>query len=152
MTDLGEYERRIAAALQRIGAGLSQRAAGPGDAMLAQALEDERTANAQLQERLRQLRDRGDARVAAALAERDAARAEVAAMDATLQSLRASQSDLSETVAALRAALAEGVAEPDLVNRAMQAEIDGLRALRAADAAEVDQVLNELRPLVAEGP
>ena len=149
MTDLGEYERRIAAALQRIGAGLSRRA--PEDGMLTQVLEDERTANAQLQERLRQLHDRGDARVAAALAERDAARAELAAMDAALQSLRASQSDLSETVASLRASLAEGVAEPDLVNRAMQAEIDGLRALRAADAAEVDQVLNELRPLVAEG-
>ncbi len=151
MTDLGEYERRIAAALQRIGAGLSRGGAPVDAAALAQALDEERTANAQLQERLRQLHDRGDARVAAALADRDAARAEVAAMDATLQSLRASQSDLSETVATLRAALAEGVAEPDLVNRAMQAEIDGLRALRAADAAEVDQVLNELRPLVAEG-
>lgn len=165
MGGVEEFERRIAAALARIGEGLARAQvppAGGGDtaggdgaaevAALRAALDEERTANAQLEERLRGLRDRHEAREAALIADRDAARAQLADLDAALQSLRQSQAELSETVAQLRGALAAEVAEPDLVNRAMQAEIDGLRALRGADAAEVDAVIAELRPLIEAAP
>lgn len=176
MGDGTEFERRIAAAFARIAGGLDRAAAAaaergrdrpsvppapvaapaamPAEADIAAlriALDEERTANAQLEERLRLLRDRGDSRLTAALAERDAARARVAELDGALQGLRQSQAELREMAGQLRAALAEGVAEPDLVNRAMQAEIDALVALRAADAAEVDAVIAELRPLIEEG-
>lgn len=165
MSDVTEYERRIAAALGRIAEGLARlrdratpvQAAAPAEgdsvsaAALQTALDEERTANAQLEERLRQLRDRNEARLAAAMAERDAARAQLAELDRALQDLRRSQAELREMTGQLRAALAAQVAEPELVNRAMQAELDGLQAQRAADVAEVDAVLAELRPLIEEG-
>lgn len=165
MSDVTEYERRIAAALGRIAGGLARLREAPATvgeqqgeadtgrsvAALQVALDEERTANAQLQERLRLLRDRNEDRVAALTAERDAARAQLAELDRALQDLRHSQAELREMAAQLRTALAANVAEPELVNRAMQAELDGLQAQRAADAAEVDAVLAELRPLIEEG-
>lgn len=164
MSDVAEYERRIAGALARIGTGLSRLRAAPAadspqpegapaaaDDGLRAALAEEQVVTAQLQERLRALHDRHEAREAAVQAERAGLRDRLAQMDDALQGLRQSQAELTELVTQLRAAVAEDVAEPDLVNRAMQAEIDGLRALRIADAAEVDAVIAELRPLIEEG-
>ena len=165
MTDVAEYERRIGAALSRISDGIARlREAAPGQTpafrpgtaagadigALQAALDDERTANAQLEDRLKALRDRHEAREAAIAAERAALRTRLAELDGVLQGLRASQADLNEVVAQVRSALAAQVAEPELVNRAMQAELDGLRALRRADAAEVDAVISELRPMIEE--
>ena len=39
---------------------------------------------------------------------------------------------------------------PGMIDTALAAEIDALQALRAADAAEVDMILAELKPLIAE--
>jgi hypothetical protein len=37
-----------------------------------------------------------------------------------------------------------------LVNKAMLAELEALRATRAADAAEMDAILQELTPIIAQ--
>jgi chromosome segregation ATPase len=73
----------------------------------------------------------------------------LAKLDMEAQRLRLANDRLRETNEALRQANAEGVAEPKLINRAMLAEIEGLRAARAADAAEAGAVLKKLDKLLS---
>ena len=54
--------------------------------------------------------------------------------------------------AALIDANAEGVGEPHLINRAMLAELEGLRAARATDVAESSAILAALVPLIDKLP
>ncbi|MEL7177558.1 MAG: hypothetical protein AAGK28_13650 [Pseudomonadota bacterium] len=161
MSNLAEYERRISAALEKIGAGvetLSKPVAAPQTsgleaelAGLRAQLEDEKTANAQLEERIRTLKARQDNEVAGQ-GEALAAQAEkISNIDKELQHLRQVNVQLREAVSALREANAEGLAEPHLINKAMLTELEALRAVQAADAAEVDVILNELAPLMKEG-
>ncbi len=70
-------------------------------------------------------------------------------LDGALQSLRKANQQLRDNNTALRTANAEGVAEPHLINKAMMAELDGLRAARTADRAEMDVLLTELGQITA---
>ncbi len=166
MSQIEELHGRITAAMERIGVGVSAMAereitAAP-DPMLAQALEEEQLANAQLQERLRLLKARHADELAALRADLENAaevqtlRAELAAqgdamrrLDTDVQRLRAANDQLRQSNAALRAANESGVGEPELINQAMQAELEGLRAARATDVAEIGAVLAKLEPLLA---
>jgi len=123
-------------------------AAAPEVAELRDALEDEKLANAQLEERLRVLR----ARLAEAEAAppTDAAPDGLAELDVELQRLREANDELAKSNAALREANAEGVGEPQLINEGLIAELQGLRAARAAEAAEAAAVYGALGPLLAE--
>jgi hypothetical protein len=49
-----------------------------------------------------------------------------------------------------RSSAKAGVSELHLVNKAMMAELRALRATRAADAAEMDVILGELRPILQQ--
>ena len=69
-----------------------------------------------------------------------------------MQTLRASNDQLRQSNAALRAANAEGVADPALINSGLEAEVEGLKAARATDQAEVNAVLARLEPLLATAP
>lgn len=129
MQDIVELERRITAALDRIGAGLDRRGAGTGDgsgaddiARLTEALDEERMANAQLNERVRVLHERVGQDASAEIAE--------------LQGQLAAQTD---EIGTLRRVLAEA-----------GKEIAALRAARAAEAAELADVVAALDPLVME--
>lgn len=73
-------------------------------------------------------------------------------LDGELQALRASNDQLRAANEALRSANAEGVGDPSLINQAMEAEIEGLRAARAADKAEVNAVIERLAPLLPNAP
>jgi len=157
MSDLAEYERRISAALEAIGAGVEALAKPAPDQGSAEAelvdlrakLEEEKVANAQLEERVRKLKRRKDrdAEQAKAL---EAQNAKIASIDKELQHLRQVNGQLRDTVAKLRDANSEGVAEPHLINKTMLTELEALRAVQAADAAEVDAILEELAPLMKE--
>jgi len=57
---------------------------------------------------------------------------------------------LTSTIDALRTANEAGVGEPHLINKAMMAELEALRASRATDVAEADAILGALTPLVAK--
>ncbi|PVA12078.1 hypothetical protein DC366_02355 [Pelagivirga sediminicola] len=161
MSDIDAMQGRIMAALDRIGQGLDGLTVDTGDTEiegLRQQLEDEALANAQLEERVKKLNERARAAEEAMRAAEEARTAEtsgqagreqerVAALkrlDGELQSLRAANQQLRDNNKALREANAEGVAEPHLINKAMMAELDGLRAARAADRAEMDVLLVEL--------
>jgi len=77
-----------------------------------------------------------------------AAMPDLSALDAQLQSLRATNEQLVQSNAALRAANAEGVADTDLINKSMEAELEGQRAARATDKVEMEAVLARLEPLL----
>ena len=150
MSDIEELQGRITAAIDRIAHGvdgMSAAAAGP-DPEMVQALEDERTANAQLSERVRSLSTRSDAEMAQMRAQVEEADARMAQLDVEVQRVRRANVHLLEASEALREANAEGVGDADLINQAMLAELEALRAQRAADIAESSAIMAALGPLV----
>ncbi|MEQ3707912.1 MAG: hypothetical protein ABNH38_07245 [Tateyamaria sp.] len=150
MSEIDALQQRLTAAMDRIAAGASALGAAQGGntAELQAALDDEKTANAQLTERVRKMSDRQEEALAEARAAAEATQTRVAAMDLELQRLRKANDQLRESNAALRTANQEGVGEPHLINKAMMAELEGLRAARAADVAEASSILGALGPLL----
>ncbi|MEM8654749.1 MAG: hypothetical protein AAGF36_08375 [Pseudomonadota bacterium] len=148
MSDIDALQQRLTAAMDRIAMGLGGLDNADDDAIAAlqTALDDERTVNAQLTERVRKLSDAQDSAQAAA----DAAQARMKDLDLELQRLRAANDQLRESNAALRTANEEGVGEPHLINTAMRAELEGLRAARAVDVAEASSIINALTPLLSQ--
>ncbi|MEO0702512.1 MAG: hypothetical protein AAFY80_10275 [Pseudomonadota bacterium] len=149
MTDITELQRRITAALDRIGTGVNRMGA-PADPGLADALEAERMANAQLEERVRAIKETQETTVATLEAEVASLRNALAATDADLQQVRSVNAELRASNAALRSANAEGLADAELVNAALQVELDALKALQAGDRAEIDRVLATIEPMLEE--
>lgn len=164
MQQIAELERRITAALERIGRGVETLslsavahqgdAAGGGDAAeiarLAEALEEERMANAQLNERLRVVREK-DSGVQASLAAKLAtSESQLEAYGGELTRLRRTVIQLNGELGKLREAAVSGVAEPQLINRAMLAELEAMRGSRASEAAELADIVAALNPLIEE--
>ena len=159
MSDINSLQGRITAALDRIGAGVSQlnkvspqaesTAVAEADALRGQ-LEEERSANAQLEERVRVLKERQDGNIAKLEKRVETQAATLAGLDAELQRLRASNAELRELNAQLRSAASDGATSPELINRATIAEVEALAAQRATDEAEIDAIITELKPLIEE--
>ncbi|MFT4148939.1 MAG: hypothetical protein QM656_01985 [Paracoccaceae bacterium] len=157
MEQIAGLERRITAALDRLSRGIDALGwAGPasadaGDAgFLAARLEEEQQANAQLAERLRAVRER---EAEARLAIQDQTEHLTRRLDEQgieVQRLHRVVVQLREQLRIHREAAAGQVADPQQINRAMLAELEALRATRAAEVAEMDGILAELAPLVAE--
>lgn len=163
MQQIAELERRITAALERIGRGVDGLSApvslvasptagiDPEEvARLNEALDEERMANAQLSERLRAVRDK-EAASAAALHARIA---DLTRQDeergAELNRLRRTVAHLTDELSALRATAQDSLADPAQINRALLAELEALRATRAAEAAELADIVAALNPLIEE--
>jgi hypothetical protein len=160
MQEISELEQRITAALARIGKGVDRLSAQPrppalapasgggADASLRAQLEEEKSLTAQLQERLRAAKEReqkGD------LQEKiDKLTQQLDVQGLELQRMRRTNATLRDQLAALRAAQAAGVTEPQLINKAMAAELDALRALRLTEMAEMDEILAALEPHLTE--
>ncbi|HKK97492.1 MAG TPA: hypothetical protein VJ928_04880 [Marivita sp.] len=169
MTQIDELQQRITAALDRVAQGVErmdaqahavsptpeQAAVDPDEVeRLKTALEDEKLANAQLEERVRKLHETHQQDLEAARAEAAAApvsaepAVDVTALDADLQRLKQANEMLRATNEDLRSALAENVGEPHLINKAMLAELEGLRAAHAVEVAETNAILTSLAPLL----
>lgn len=145
---LAALEARLAAAFDRIARGLDRLPAAAPAEGLAEVLEVEREANAQLAERLRTVKEQAgaqraeaQARIAELIRQLDTQGIELARLKKTVLQLR-------ETLRAQTDAMAEGIAEPHLINRAMLSELETLRALRLTEMTEMDAVLGELSSLV----
>lgn len=167
MSDIVELERRITAALDRIGRGVEGLSAAqaaapqidPGEVeALKAALEDERTANAQLEERVKAIREKQDQQVLAMEFELSAVKTEAAQLredmddlDGKLSVLQQSNATLIESADALRAAAAEGI-EPSDVIAVLEAELASLKAAREADRASLALAMTALEPLMAAKP
>jgi|TARA_B110000908_G_scaffold164219_1_gene211922 chromosome segregation ATPase len=152
MSDIDELQRRITAAMDRVAGGLDQLGANSGGdtAALEQALEDEKLANAQLSERVRLLKQRQDDELADIKATAAAATAQMAGLDLEVQRVRKANDELRNSNQVLRAANEAGVAEPHLINKAMMAELEALRAARAVDVSETNAIIDALTPLIAD--
>jgi chromosome segregation ATPase len=164
MQDIAELERRITAAMARIGRGvesLSAHVPVPSDtptamlpesdfAALNEKLDEERMLNAQLQERLRAVHQKDEAAQAALTDQISALNAQVAAQTDELELLRNSTATLNAELAALRDVAELGVTEPEHINHAMLTELDALRAARAAEAEELSDIIAALNPLIEE--
>ena len=168
MTDIADLENRLSAAMDRIATGLNSLgdapAAASGDqsgdqseeiAALKAALEEERTANAQLEARVKALTAAAEARasgdtdgeVAAVTgahqqeieAIRDAAaeeRAAWAGLNQRLVRLRRSNKLMRSNTLALRQAAADMVVDPELINNSLQVELDAAIAAQELERAE----------------
>ncbi len=160
MSDVNELEGRIAAALERIGLAIDALPAGDATAALAdlpaessqmalqEALQAERDETADMAARLRA----AEREIAEAQGLRETVARLTAQLDAQgldVQRMRQNVVQLRETVRALREAQASGV-EAHLLNSALLAELDALRVTRASEIAEMDEILAELKPLIAE--
>ncbi|MCG3267518.1 hypothetical protein [Yoonia sp. I 8.24] len=149
MSEMSALEGRITTALDRIRQGIETQQASDGDAELRAALEAERAANAELVARVRALKERQDTQVASLTDRVEKQRVQLAAYDAQIQTLRASNAQMREINTKLRDAVTEGLT-PDLVNAAVAAELQAIQDQRNAEAAEIDAILTELKPLVEE--
>jgi len=140
MSQIEELQGRIAAALDRIGQGVDRLVQGEAPdadelAALRQELADERIANEQLKARVTALRERREALETELEDARQTSSESIRKVDADLQGLRAANE--------------AGVVEPHLINNAMMAELEGLRATRAADRAETEAICSELAEAVS---
>ncbi len=176
MSDLAELERRITAALARIGTGLdrlaSQTAVQAQDpepappevapvepatpavdtaeiSRLQEALEAERGTNAQLTERLRAIKERDGKQEAVLEARIEQLTRQLDLQGLEIHRMRKSTIQLREALRGLREQQ-EGSVEAHLINKAMLAELEALRAARSSEAAELDEILAELAPILAE--
>ncbi|MEP2029941.1 MAG: hypothetical protein ABJI96_14665 [Paracoccaceae bacterium] len=154
MSQIDELQSRITAAMDRIGQGLDGLSNAPNAEEMqareaqAQQLEEEKLANAQLHERVNRLKQSlTDARInlSSHIEERNSSAEK---LDTEIGRLRKANAQLRDSNQALREANEAGVAEPHLINKAMLAELEGMRAVRAAEAAETQAILGTLGPLI----
>lgn len=159
MNQITELERRITAALVRIGVGLDRidsegAKAGSGggeETRLSEALEAERATNAQLNERVRAIRERQETTVAGLERKLERMTRQLDAQGIEMQRLKKTGVGLREALRGLRGAQEAGLTEPHLINKSMLAELESLRAERQAEVIEMAEILDELAPLIGEG-
>ena len=173
MDDIVELERRITAALMRIGQGLEQMVSAPAGlqvaapsghgpvatladgvaeaeiARLNEALDEEKMLSAQLNERLRVVRDKESAERLVLQTEVERLMKLLDVQGLEMQRLKRTVASLREQTRGLAEAQAEGRVEPHLINKAMLTELEALRALRSAEAADLDELIAALDPLAA---
>lgn len=160
MSQIEDLQRRIMVAMERIGTGVEALGRAVPDEGgqqdgLQSALEDERIANAQLQERLKSLKDRHEQEV-------DALRGDLERLKGPTQAevenekLRQDLSDATEKLASVEAARAELAAAKAALEDteeldALKVENDRLRAELAGreDTGPLRAELEELRQAVA---
>ena len=174
MSDLAPVERRLSAALERIARHLDKAPAAAGKpargsvfglgartepqpdpeqaalvASLRDALDKERAANAQLSERVHQVKQRQETTIAQL--ERRLARLTEQLDLPSLEMLRLKKANakLIEANTGLREAQVEAFPDATLINRSISAELEALQAERRAEMAEMEEILAELKPLVA---
>ncbi|MEL7105513.1 MAG: hypothetical protein AAGM21_06315 [Pseudomonadota bacterium] len=157
MSDIAEYQSRITSALDRISVALEGGAGGAGDSEMAAALDAERTANAQLEERVRAIKDKQETTIAALEQAVSDLEAEVQSLknaladrDGGLQRMRRVNEELRRSNSALREANAAGLADAHLVNTGMMAELEALRADHASTTSELAEIALVLDPILAE--
>ncbi|SIO08712.1 hypothetical protein SAMN05444722_0368 [Rhodovulum sp. ES.010] len=158
MSEITEFERRITAALERIGQGLEALERIDPDRPdpselegLREALETERSANAQLNERVKAIRERQETQVARLDQRAQDMTARAEKLEAEVDRLRAVNARLRETSAALRAANADGLGDAGAIDAAMAAEIEALAAMRESERSELEDIIAELKPLADGG-
>lgn len=138
MSEIADFESRITMALERINAGLDAMAASGADdvAALNEALDVEKMANSQLQEQV------------------DALGEKLAGQEDQVRDLEQDTKRLNDENAELRLGsekIAADAADADAANVAIQTELEALRVTRKTDLAELQTIMDELKPIIAGG-
>lgn len=165
-SNLAELERRITTALSRIGTGLDKLGTTPAPVAvpsgedssaleaevtrLKTALAAEKAMVVQLNERLKAVPARESLSQTQLEAKVEKMTQQLDIQGLELQRMRKSTVQLREHLRVLHEAAADNLAEPQLVNKAMLAELESLRATRHTETAEMDEILAELKPLIEE--
>ncbi|WP_439560171.1 hypothetical protein [Roseinatronobacter sp.] len=161
MSDIKNLEQRILRALDRISRNVDAVRAAPVQQQtpppaqdtsdLRAQLDAERAKNAQLTERVNAVRQRQESSFTSL--ERRLARMTEQLDLQSLEMLRLKKANtkLIEANRQLRDGHEAMVIEPSAINRSLLAELEALRAERAADMVEMEDVLGELKPLIATG-
>ncbi|MEP4195425.1 MAG: hypothetical protein ABJL99_07280 [Aliishimia sp.] len=150
MSDIEQLHQRINAAMDRVAYGLTQldnTNSGEADALRAQ-LDEEKTVNAQLEERVQALKEKQASDHETAVATAQEISGKVETLDLELQKLRETNDKLRQANQALRDANEAGVGEPHLINASVLAELEALRAARGVERAEVEAILSALMPIL----
>jgi uncharacterized protein YhaN len=157
MSNVSDLERRLSRALDRIAklaevlpAKSPQASISANQDTLRKELDAERVKSAQLSERLSTLRQRQESSFATL--ERRLARMTEQLDLQSLEMLRLKKANtkLIDANRQLREGHEAQVIEPSTINRSLIAELEALRAERAAEAAEMEDVLGELKPLISQ--
>jgi len=161
VSDITELERRITAALKRIDAGVDAMAKVPADGgadgggdevtALKEALEVEKNTNAQLEERVAAIKDKQETLVKDLEGKIADLAATVTLQKTDAERLLMVNAQLRESNEELRTANEGGVGDAGMINKAIQAELDALHATRKSDLAELETIMDELKPLIGEG-
>lgn len=164
MQDIAELERRITAALDRIGSGLDKMpGVVPAQEMVPDethsrdlarveaSLDEERMVTAQLNERLKSVKEK-EALLRAELDEKcQRLTRQLDTQGLELQRMRKTAVQLREQLREIREAQLQDT-DPHLVNKAMLTELEALRATRMTEMAEMEELIAELSPLLEEAP
>ena len=158
MDEIAELERRITAALERISKGMEERpsaSGGPSPVVLAELdrlreeLDDERTANYQLTERLKQQRARAERTLDEIREEAARLTAQVDEQALAMQRLVNSNVQMREELRRLREATERGgTVDAALIDKALAAELEAYRATAEAETAELADLIAALTPIV----
>lgn len=146
MQELVEFERRISAALERIGRGVDRiqppaPVAEPApEAPPPVEDEGERSTLARLRERLAAARDRETVLRGEYDQKIELLSRQLDVQGLELQRMRKSALTLREELRRLREAQQAGLADPAQINRAILAELDAMRASRLSEMAELDEL------------
>lgn len=156
MSDIAELERRITAALERIGTGVDGMGAvgatgGDETQALRDALEAEKIANAQLEERVSAIKQKQETTIKDMEARIEALSAEAAKHETDAKKMLHVNAQLRESNDALRESNENGGGDSHLINKAMQTDLEALKATRKSDLAELETIMAELKPLIGEG-
>ena len=159
MGQIQDLEQRIAAAFARISAGMedmsariaaasqpdAQAADAPG---LTAALHEERAMSAALHARMAAFSAAAEENEQALQGEVDMLTRHLDAQGLDVQRLSGTVAQLREDLRRLREAAVQGVVDPGLINKAMMAELEALRATRHAEATEMNDILAALGPII----
>ena len=167
MSDISDLEQRILLALDRIGNKLASHqppdtlvgALGhlaPGEQssievdVLKAELEAESSANAQLTERVRAIKDKQE-NLLSGLERKVAQLSQLLDQQGSeLQRQRLMNVSLTRANQRLSDALRDGLSDPELLNQTMATELEAMRVARASELAEMEEIMAELRPLIGE--
>lgn len=153
MSEFENLDQRLQAALERIEKGVANQTTSQGIDpeevnRLKAALADAERATSEADDRL--AAQKADHHQALARLEEglQAQRQTGMVLDAELQRLREVNQQLTENNRALREACESGQVDAALINQAMLAELESLRAARAAEKAEIEAAMAAIEPLL----
>lgn len=163
MQTIDDPERRLSAAMARIAAAAERLMEPPAAggaapepdtaaeveiARLSRVLDEAQGRNADLIAQIATVRERHSATSATLEGRLAEQSARIDGQAVELQRLRQVNVQLREALRSLREALEGGAADAGQINRALQAELDALRAARRSEVADLDLLLAALDPLL----